>query len=308
MKNYLIRIGTFLIIFFVCYYSFLFVLFEWHYLRSPLIQCIQKKIPVTKGVFSRSLAEYSTLDSVDYLFVGSSHCYRGIDPAIFIEQGMTSFNLGSSSQTPLNTYSILEKSISRTKNVVLELYPVACAIPADESFVDLFRCSPDYVFLLKQAIRMHAFLPFQFLMMKPLVDRVIQNKKYDPCIFHSGYVQVTDSAKNKKIVYEKQPMDAGQLQIQFGYIEKIARLCLLHHKKLYLVFAPVPNQLSFSREVDYRKHLYKIIKEYKLTFFDFSRMNGLHDGYHFYDDDHLNAAGVKIFNEALIRKLKESGS
>jgi hypothetical protein len=305
MKQRLSRIWYFIMVFALCYYALLYALFHYQYQGLPLIRHIQKKVPDAKGVFSRSWADYSALSSVDYLFLGSSHCYRGLDPDLFKEQGIKSFNLGSSSQTPLNSYSILEKTIGKTQNVILEVYPVTFSISANESFVDLFRCLPDYVFLLKQAVRIHEFLPFQFLLMKPVVDQVVAKKKFDPCVYHAGYVQVSDSAKNRNVVYETQKLDLEYMEIQFAWLNKIAALCKKHHKPLFLVFAPIPNQLHFNHEVEYRKRLYQWIQKYELAFFDYMHMKQLRDDHHFYDDDHLNAAGVRIFNEAFIQKIKQ---
>src|SRR5689334_14184152 len=59
-------------------------------------------------LFTR-VKEIDSVKKVDILFLGSSHSYRGFDPRIFKQYGLTSFNLGSSSQTPIQAKILLEK-------------------------------------------------------------------------------------------------------------------------------------------------------------------------------------------------------
>ena len=54
----------------------------------------------------------------------------------------------------------------------------------------------------------------------------------------------------------------------------------------------------------FKTKLFQIIKENNLEFIDMSRKHNLNDGNNFYDDDHLNASGVMLFNRELIKELK----
>ena len=42
----------------------------------------------------------------------------------------------------------------------------------------------------------------------------------------------------------------------------------------------------------------------KMPFYDFSNLRGINTANHFYDDSHLNQAGVELFNAALIQQLQ----
>ena len=55
----------------------------------------------------------------DIILLGSSHAYRGYDPAIFREHGYNMFNLGTNSQT--NLYLILLRKIILKKKIVKRL-------------------------------------------------------------------------------------------------------------------------------------------------------------------------------------------
>src|SRR5690606_12876278 len=55
--------------------------------------------------------EVKKYNNVDIVFIGSSHAYRGFDPRIFKKAGYSSFNMGSTAQTPVQTKYLLEQYI-----------------------------------------------------------------------------------------------------------------------------------------------------------------------------------------------------
>ncbi|PCG18721.1 hypothetical protein KQ44_14580, partial [Brachyspira sp. G79] len=64
-------------------------------------------------------------NSIDVLFLGSSHVHFDIDPAIlYKEYGISSYNFSSSSQTLLNSYFRLKEALKtqKTKLIILEGY------------------------------------------------------------------------------------------------------------------------------------------------------------------------------------------
>ena len=78
---------------------------------------------------AKSLEQYYTLprNSVDVLFIGSSHAYRNIDPAVlYEEQGISAYVLGSPSQPIWNTYYYLNEALGTQspRVVFIECYEV----------------------------------------------------------------------------------------------------------------------------------------------------------------------------------------
>lgn len=77
----------------------------------------------------KQLDKYYTLknDTVDVLFVGSSHAYRNINPAVFYEQdGIASYVLGTASQPIWNSYYYMVEAL-KTQNpklIVLDCYKI----------------------------------------------------------------------------------------------------------------------------------------------------------------------------------------
>ncbi|WP_315817932.1 hypothetical protein [Paraflavitalea speifideaquila] len=82
--------------------------------------------------------------SIDVLIVGSSHAYRGYDPRIFLQKKIHIFNLGSSTQTPIQTEYLLNKYLKQLnpKVVVLDIYPRLFGNDGAESMVDLLGNMP----------------------------------------------------------------------------------------------------------------------------------------------------------------------
>jgi hypothetical protein len=169
----------------------------------------------------------------------------------------------------------------------------------------LVRAEPNYLDLFFHAAAIAKVMPFQNISFKPFSDHYIKGQKEDFCIYRQGYVEVNDSAGKKNIDYPQVTLNKKLMDKQFKYLKKIIRLCDSQNKKLILVYAPVPSKHQMLNEVYYKKTLQQITEEQKIPFFDMSRSLPLSDGNHFYDDDHMNAAGVAIFNQFLSIALKQ---
>lgn len=110
MNKRIVR-NTIKIVAFLLIFTFLFTIF-YNVLRFKYSKGIEKFYDLPEN-------------SVDVLFVGSSHCYRNINPAIFYEnEGITAYNLGSASAMIWNSYYYLEEALKtqKPKVVYLECY------------------------------------------------------------------------------------------------------------------------------------------------------------------------------------------
>ena len=68
---------------------------------------------------------YADAGNIDTLFLGSSHCYRSVDPAqADAALGTHSFNAGSSQQLPDGSYYMLKEAAAQNplKTVYLEMF------------------------------------------------------------------------------------------------------------------------------------------------------------------------------------------
>ncbi len=84
--------------------------------------------------------------------------------------GLKSYNLGSTSQSPINSYVLLKDIVSRTKAVVLEVYPITVSTKGLESYLDFISSSGNYDMLIDMAINMWGVRYIQIVSLKPMID------------------------------------------------------------------------------------------------------------------------------------------
>lgn len=294
---------AFLVALTTCYYSIYYFLITKEINKHPVLSIFQSKFSFNRTIFERTLAEFDTSKQYDYLLFGSSHCYRVFDPEIFKEGNMDVYNLGSSSQTPVNSYWLMQKYIRYTKKVILEVYPVIYSISGVESFNDILSATNDYTLLTGNAASMNDLRSWQYLSIKPFIDNYLSHKELGKCVFRKGYVAVFDSAKNRNIEYKPVTLIKENMDKQFVYLQKIIDLCKNKNKELILVYAPIPHQLRLINETYFIQQMELITARNKVNYIDMGRKHSYDSRYLFYDDDHMNSSGVKLFNRELIRRL-----
>ena len=84
--------------------------------------------------------EHSDIESLDIIILGSSTCYRGIDPYHFAEANLSGFNLCSSSQSLFNSKHLLNLSLQQNANpraILIDVYPKMWTSSGIESCRDL---------------------------------------------------------------------------------------------------------------------------------------------------------------------------
>jgi hypothetical protein len=101
-----------------------------------------RNIKFAKGAYGHLYSRTREIPAhadVDILFLGSSHAYRGFDPRLFEARGLRTFNLGSSSQSPLQTKLLVDRYREHLnpRLVVMDVYPLTFDIDGVESALDL---------------------------------------------------------------------------------------------------------------------------------------------------------------------------
>ena len=271
-----------------------------------LISGINNKIPLKNSPFKRSLEEFEKIDKVNILFLGSSHCNRGINPETFNTSKSKNFNLGNHSQTPANSYVLAEYFLNKFDTLVLEVYPVVFSIEATESYYDLMATQCSYTLASKMAYIDNQLTSYSLLMQKFFLDRVLQKDTLKNFYFKSGFTTVRDSAVNRKVFYNKINLDTVLMEKQFDYLQRLSDLCSANNKVMALVYAPIPSKLALVGEEFFNVRMQDFLNRNKeLNYFNYVRKHSLNDSTHFYDDDHLNATGVKIFNAEFLKDLRK---
>lgn len=303
MKRFLFNIFSFVLLFSIVYVIFLII---WGlYAPSFLKRNIYSTFEVSH--LNRRLQEAKSINDVDILFLGSSHSYRGFDPRNFIKSGFKSFNLGSSSQTPIQTEILVEKYLRKMNPeiVILDVYPDLFANNGTESTLDLI---------------VNEDIDFSTVFLALKINNL---SVYNTLIFHSFTKLFNDNYKLNKIntsniekyisggfverdieFYKVTELSNRTFSPRFDQLESFSRIVeVLKSEKIkfFLIYVPITkNQYnSYNNNDDFDS-----LMSSHGPYYNFNKLISLNDSLHFFDSHHLNQNGVNLFNEKLIDVLK----
>lgn len=269
-------------------------------------------------------------DSLDILFLGSSHAYRGIDPSLIDSLlGVNTFNLGSSGQTPLTSYHVLKNAAEHLypKMVVIDLYFYAFMeenqlANGGNNWLELQASGAKWAFLFK------AFDPYEMaaLTLLPIL-RKKNNLRYTlrKHLLGDDHLDDAGAYQGKGYVRQDSRISIETLQAERFYsqleleedwvlakhekgLRKLVAFCQEMGIELRCISAPMPT-ISFQKIKDQQRvqqYLSTLTRDLGVAYGDDTQdpKLGLQDDLHFYDDNHLNHAGVKLWNKALISFLE----
>ncbi len=262
------------------------------------------------GYMNTRLKEVKKTKAIDVLFLGSSHTYRGFDPGIFAEHHLTSFNLGSSNQTPLQTEDLLNLYLDRLKPgfIIYEVYPDNFITDGVESSIDLISNHEMGKLSINQAFKVNHIMGYNTLLYAAIRKSVFnddafvepgRNALVGDTYIEGGFVQkdLKYNTETKVYTHKKWVLNKNQISSFENSIK------LIKKKKIpyILVQAPVTKNLYYSYtnnpEVD------RFFSQYG-PYLNFNPAFDLSDSLDFFDEHHLNQNGVQKFNEKLIHQLQ----
>jgi hypothetical protein len=254
-------------------------------------------------------------NTIDWVFIGSSHTYCTFDPANFDRLGVSSFQLGQPRQLIDSTYYTLLEILNYQQPVVavLDIYWYVLETDFDREQIETFL----------NIIRNEALKAQYRQAMAPLYEaRGLEFVTYTYAPSYTegeyykgrGYVYLdatmTEEAYHAIAAREPHVMTDWQPHArQHDYLEKIIALCEEHNIRLIFVTAPVSN-VYFSLITDYEVfhgYVADLAQKHDIPYLDFMVVNqqiGLFDDHHFFDAGHLNGRAVKMANDYFIEWLE----
>jgi hypothetical protein len=293
---------------------FLFLLFVM--VAYPIMVFVSGYFPISKALklnlnyrigsyghlFTRIKEVKQLKGDVDVLFLGSSHCYRSFDPRNFPDK--KTFNLGSSSQTPIQTNILLERYLDRIdpKLVIYEVYPGGFEADGVESSLDLIANDKNDWKSFRMSFELNNIKTYNTLIYAGFADAFNLNKKFtepvkkgDDSYIPGGFVETQVQHYTYQTISKKQDWKLNQKQIE-TFQENIS---LLKKKniKIILVYAPITKALYGS----YTNNSYvdNLMNSYGLPYYNFNELMEHDDSLDFMDAHHLNQRGVNRFNSRL---------
>lgn len=305
MRRFLVRLSLFILFAVLFYVPALFI---YGNIIPPVIKSnLNYKIGSIGHLFTR-MKEVKKIHDVDILFLGSSHAYRGFDPRVFASEGFSTFNLGSSAQTPIQTNVLINRYLDTTnpKLIIYEVYPETFIFDGVESSLDLIANDYNDMNSLAMALELNHFKTYNTLLFGFMQDYFHLSdsfkepiNKNDDSYVPGGYVLSKERHYSPGII-EKRKIEINESQLK-SFSEVLANL-KSQHRDVILVFAPIsPSMYSSYLNNSYFDSLMTGYGEY----YNFNKILSLNDSLHFNDSDHLNQIGVEIFNDKLIDMLNQ---
>ncbi|MFT4015877.1 MAG: hypothetical protein QM668_02845 [Agriterribacter sp.] len=243
-------------------------------------------------------------NGIDVLFLGSSHAYRGFDPRNF--PGIKTFNLGSNSQTPIQTDLLLQRYLDKLKpqKIIYEVFPNGFCIDGVESALDIISNDENDIHSAEMALRVNDVSTYNTLIYSAGVDALHLNRFFiegtrktqnNDTYIPGGYVEkdlqhFSDSCCQpiKQWNFRKEQFNAFQKSIT-----KIRE----NNIDLILVYAPVTS--AYYHSYTNNQIFDSLITRYDKKYYNFNEIIHLNDSLDFYDKHHLNKNGVDTFNKVL---------
>ncbi|MEO8590089.1 MAG: hypothetical protein ABI432_12005 [Flavobacteriales bacterium] len=298
----------------VLYLLSFFVLTHVRIANRPLIFRTSDYYQWKGGLAYAKFQEWDPGARWDAIVIGSSHAQRGYDPRTFRERGYRMFNMGSTAQTPLSTYAILDHYVTRERTglVIIDLYETPFLKDGLESVSDLTQnmTSDAAAAELAASLRdVRALNMFTLRMMNKNGPAMYK----DPTYTGSGFAAKPDSVHGTIHYDVGRPLVLDDRQKE--YFEKCLDLCAQRGLRVVLVTHYYPHQSDSVRHDKFRAYVNGVIADFnakatgtgRLHWFDFAYTHHASDTDHFFDYSHVNAAGARLFSEQLLDSLVSSG-
>ena len=305
MKKYIIKVLSGLSFFILFYLIFLLI---WGGVMPPWYQ--KNLYAYRSDTLDIKKQEAVNATDVDILFLGSSHSACGFDPRIFSEYGYeNTLNLGTGGQTPICTEMFLNQYIDNLnpKLVIFEVYPKMFCDDGTEGLASFFV--NDYLgesalstALAENKMIIYNTLLFSYLHRNVLgtnrfMRRIELEGKYIPKGFVENPSKVKKKIKRMPLAWE---FNAKQIDAFGRIIEE------LKSRRIQYILVQAPLTSVMNDSITNNDQVDEFFQSYG-EYVNFNERLDLDDYENFFDYNHLNLSGVKIFNEAFIEYMKKHG-
>lgn len=271
--------------------------------------------------------EYYNGENYDTLFVGSSVVYRSINPEIIdARTGSKSFNLGTSSQKPLDSYFVIKDAI-RSQNIQTVILDVSQNFYIESPYTTqnkstylIYDRMEDSEVKKEYFLSAFSFNEYPFAALKvchydfPSGSEFLRNLK----------ASLSPASEPRRIVYDNEWYEgrgfvpsnqvykgdasvvnntSGISENAVGWLKKTIELCQENSIRLLIVSAPKTQENNIGI-IEYQKnyeYLSSFLDEYGLAYYDFSMMEEYASfaNEHFVDAVHLNGVGAAKYSEMI---------
>lgn len=235
----------------------------------------------------------------DALHLGSSTCYRSLDPRVFSNEGLNTFNLCSSSQTFFNSYFILNWALEQghtARCVTLDLQPTNWGEKGLESTRD-FIINNDLVGDVGfQKMAWASQDPFSILLAfyfqwKRRYSTISKEQLVKETYQEGGFVESHLGALD---TIECQPRQAILNRSNKRYLRRIQSICEANNIALIFINPPILCTPEWTMPSEFQA----------IPMIDGMKWELAESLEYHYDDVHLRGEGAQLYSEWLSPRLK----
>lgn len=250
--------------------------------------------------------EFEPKQHYDVVIIGSSHAYRGYDPFVFTQLGLSVFNLGSSAQAPLNTYWIVKEYLDSTNTglLILDTYEGVMQGTGLESTSDLTQNQPSDAAAAGMAWSLRDLRGMNMVALR-LLARNSSPFYTDTAYAGLGFVPQPDSVKTDAPPPPKKPVVLAP-RMQY-FLDQTLALCRARGIPVVISSHYARRDRRGSAHEVLARYLAQISRCTGVPYLDFTDAPGIEDRNWFLDNNHLNATGARIFTEQLADTLEVLG-
>ncbi|MFN0032825.1 MAG: hypothetical protein ACKVOR_11760 [Flavobacteriales bacterium] len=256
------------------------------------------------GQEQRMMYDYKKDTKYDAIVIGSSHAYRGYDPRVFEANGLSLFNAGSSSQHALASRILMNDFIKPAINtlVIIDIYDKVFEGEGMECNMKLIQnASDDPVarHLLSYQPDMRTFNAYITRQFSSDAANEVEAKGY----ITNGYCTKQDTLFTfpDSVAWDFVP-NHQFLHALDGLMQDLERAGI----KYILVSHPQP-AIKWQSEYhsSFVKFLSPLISTHNARYVDLTFDKRFNQYTCFADQNHMNQAGVDLFNHLLIDSLRQ---
>ena len=234
----------------------------------------------------------------DAVVLGSSHAYRGYDPRIFEQAGVSLFNAGTSAQNAKGSLVLYNEYLKDRADVfILDIYDPVFELEGTESNMRLIQNVPTNAAafaLVKQEVKMYTLNALAVRLASLNVKDEAPNADY----IKNGFCE------KKGILYAVEPLNDSVFDANeemFVAFETLIRQMQADGKRIVLCSHPLPLLLGLSNY--HNKFLARftpLINRLGLKYIDFTYYTEGFGRNEFADISHMNQQGVEMYNRLLL--------
>jgi hypothetical protein len=235
----------------------------------------------------------------DAIVLGSSHAYRGYDPRIFEQAGVSVFNAGTSAQNAKGSLVLYNEYLKDRADVfILDIYDPVFELEGTESNMRLIQNVPTNAAafaLVKQEVKMYTLNALAVRLASLNVKDEAPNADY----IKNGFCE------KKGILYAVEPLNDSVFDANeemFVAFETMVKQMQSDGKRIVLCSHPLPASAGLRNYHEkFLARFSPIIERLGVPYIDLTYYTEGFGINEFADLSHLNQQGVELYNRLLLQ-------